>query len=140
MQHLTITKQWISSLLHAFVEQGLDLSVITQGLKTFKDGEVMEDARIELSDARIMWHRAVAQSNDPLLGFKVGLAQDYRAVGVLAPIIWHSPTVREALQNIQRFQKLISESGQYQATGISAPPIGIIIKNPIRNESAIIAK
>jgi AraC-like DNA-binding protein len=66
-----------------------------------------------LRAVRRMWHRADTLANDPLLGLNVGRHQDYRAVGVLAPVIWHSPTVHDALENIATFQSVISEGGTF---------------------------
>jgi len=116
MKHLSIGSEWINAILRAFANSGLDINAITHELPGFDHTQFQSGQRLELSAARQMWHRAAQLSQDPLLGVKIGLSQDYRAVGVLAPVLWHSPTVREALNNIVRFQKLISESGVYHAS------------------------
>ncbi|OUS00620.1 hypothetical protein A9Q81_10335 [Gammaproteobacteria bacterium 42_54_T18] len=118
MKHLYISSTWVNGLLKGFAALGLDLNVIIKDLPGFEQCQFQEDQRVELSTARQLWHRATQISKDPLLGYTLGLSQDYRVIGVLAPVLWHSPTVQEALNNIIRFQKLISDSGSYRATYI----------------------
>jgi len=113
MKHLTIANEWVNALMRAFTDLGLDTASITQGMPGFESGRLSAGSRLDLSAARTLWHRAVQISSDPLLGLKVGASQDYRAVGVLAPVLWHSPNMRVALSNIARYQTLISESGRF---------------------------
>ncbi len=116
MKHLYISSTWVNGLLKGFAALGLDLNTIVKGLPGFEQCQFQEDQRVELSAARELWHRATQISDDPLLGYTLGLSQNYRVIGVLAPVLWHSPTVLEALNNIIRFQKLVSDSGTYKAT------------------------
>ncbi len=116
MRHLYISSTWVNGLLKGFAALGLDLNTIVENLPGFEQCQFQEDQRVELSTARELWHRATQISKDPLLGYTLGLRQDYRVIGVLAPVLWHSPTVYEALNNIIRFQNLISDSGAYKAT------------------------
>lgn len=114
MKHLYIESEWINLLLRKFADLGLDIRKIVKGIAGFEDEKMVASYRLEVGDARKMWHRAHELAQDPLLGFKVGSIQGFRAIGVLAPIIWHSPSVRTALNNITIFQTLISESGSYR--------------------------
>jgi len=116
MKRSYIEGEWINALMRSFANLGLDTQSITAGMEGFDGRQFMSGQRLEVSTARKMWHRADAQANDPLLGLKAASNLDYRAIGVLAPVIWHSPTVRIALNNIATFQTLISESGCYQMT------------------------
>jgi len=116
MKHLYIESGWVNALVRAFTRLGLDAKKLTSDLPGFESCQFVIGQRIEVSAARKLWHRATDMMDDPLLGLKVGLSLDYRSVGVLMPIIWHSPSARVALSNILRFQKLISESGIYKLT------------------------
>ena len=116
MKHSYIEGEWINALMRAFANLGLDTHLITKDLAGFKDQQFISGHRLDVGSARQMWHRAHEQAQDPLLGLKAGSTLDYRAVGVLSPVIWHSPTVRAALNNIAAFQTLISESGAYKIT------------------------
>ena len=112
MKHRYITAQWTNALMASFANLGVDVSAISEGLWG-QQQQIQGSSRIELSTVRRMWHRADSLAHDPLLGLKVGASQDNRAVGVLAPVIWHSPTVRSALENIAIFQSVISEGGAF---------------------------
>ncbi len=116
MKHRYIEAEWINAVMRAFANVGLNTQHISAGLTGFKNGQLQVGARLEISAARQMWHRANELAQDPLLGLKIGSSQDYRAVGVLAPILWHSPSVRIALNHLSTFQTLISESGSFLVT------------------------
>jgi len=118
MKYKYIEAQWINALMRAFSNYGLNTLLITNGLAGFENGQMIVGARLELSAARQMWQRADELARDPLLGLKIGSSQDYRSVGVLAPILWHSPSVRIALNHVATFQTLISESGSFLLTEI----------------------
>jgi AraC-like DNA-binding protein len=114
MKRNYIEGEWINALMRAFTNLGLDTQAIIKDLAGFDHQGVISGHRLDVGAARQMWHRADQQARDPLLGLKAGSTLDYRAVGVLTPVIWHSPTVRVALTNIATFQSLISESGAYK--------------------------
>lgn len=114
MKYLCIASSWINALTDEFSEHGLDVSQITQGLPGFHQGSFSENDRLDLLSARILWHRAARLSNDPLLGARIGLSPNYRSVGVLAPLIWHSENLFTALHNISKYQSLISENGAFR--------------------------
>jgi len=113
MKHRYIEGEWTNALMRTFANLGLDTQLIIKDIEGIENEQVVLGHRLEVSAARRMWHRADELAQDPLLGFKIGSSQDYRAIGVLAPVIWHSPCVRTGLNNIIRFQTLISESGYY---------------------------
>jgi AraC-like DNA-binding protein len=114
MKHHYIEGEWINALMRAFAHLGLDTQKIIADVNGFENERLIASYRLEISSARKMWYRADKLAQDPLLGFKIGSLQDYRAIGVLAPVIWHSPDVYSALKNIVMFQSLISESGAYK--------------------------
>ena len=113
MKYLYIEGEWVNSLLNTFASLGLNLKTITQNFEEIENGRVFTNQRLEVSIVRKIWHRADRLAKDPLLGVKVGTLLNNRALGVLSPVIWHSPTVRDVIENIKRFQTLISESGRY---------------------------
>lgn len=94
----------------------MDTQQVTHGLWDDQQNQLNVGSSAELAAVRTMWHRAEALTQDPLLGVKMGARQDNRSVGPLAPIIWHSATLRIALDNITRFQCIISEGGTFKFT------------------------
>ncbi len=121
MKRNYIEGEWINALMRAFTNLGLDTQAIIKDLSGFEGQGFISGHRMDVGSARQMWHRADRQARDPLLGLKAGSSLDYRAVGVLTPVIWHSPTVRVALNNVAAFQTLISESGAYKIKHGQAP-------------------
>jgi AraC-like DNA-binding protein len=110
------TGQWIQSIISSFAILGVDTQQVTHGLWDDQQNQLNVGSSAELAAVRTLWHRAEALTQDPLLGLKMGSRQDNRSVGPLAPIIWHSATLRIALDNISRFQCIISEGGTFQFT------------------------
>ena len=102
--------------MRAFALQGLDTAALVRGLDGFVDSQLPQGQSLNLTAARTLWHRAQAQSRDPLLGINIGSSQNFRSNGVLMPICWHSPNARTALEHIASFQSLISENGQFRIT------------------------
>tara|TARA_R110002153_G_scaffold249448_2_gene405770 strand:+ start:5077 stop:6090 length:1014 start_codon:yes stop_codon:yes gene_type:complete len=116
MKYLYIEGEWVNSLLNTFADLGLNLKTIIQDFDEIENDRVFTNQRLEVSIVRKIWHRADRLAQDPLLGVKVGRLLNYRALGVLSPVIWHSPTIRDVIENIKKFQTLISESGRYHIT------------------------
>lgn len=116
MKHLYIGNEWVNALLRAFDNEGIPAKSLSHDLANVKDHKLAQGQRLPVTTVRQIWHQAAALANDPLLGVKIGQKLDYRALGALMPMLWHSPTVREALNNILRFQTLASESGLFKLT------------------------
>lgn len=114
MSHLSIANVWVNALLRTLHKQGLDMPKVIAGLPGFERGALRHRGRLDLISARQLWHNAAGLSKDPLLGARIGLLQDYRSIGVLAPLLWHCPSVSLALQHVATFQTLISENGVFR--------------------------
>jgi len=114
VSHLSIANVWINSLLRTFHKLGLNVDAIVVGLPGFEEGPLHHRGRLDLISARQLWHNAANMSKDPLLGARIGQLQDYRSIGVLAPLLWHSPSVGLALKHVATFQTLISENGVFR--------------------------
>lgn len=127
MSHLSIANVWVNSLMRTLHKQGLDVGAIVAGLPGFEQGPLRHRGRLDLISARQLWHNAARLSDDPLLGARIGLLQDYRSIGVLAPLLWHCPSVSLALQHVATFQTLISENGvfryEHSPAGSAAPEV-----------------
>lgn len=137
MEHLHINNLWINGLLQAFKQIGLKVDTLSQGIEGIRDGRLEPGYQLDLVNARTIWHRAVSQSADPLLGVKVGLSQNPRSTGVLLPILFHSPSTRIALAHIAHFQTLISESGQYRVHDNNNSPRGCIMLEYVPAPSSV---
>lgn len=114
VEYLYIEGEWVNSVLSAFDRLGLNVNKITEHIDEIENNRLKPEQRLEVSKLRALWHQADRLANDPLLGVKVGTSHTPRAFGVLAPVMWHSPNIRELIDNIQKFQILVSESGVFQ--------------------------
>jgi len=52
-------------------------------------------------------------SQDPLLGLKVGLALPLQSLNVVALVLMHSSSLRQALAHTVKLQQLVSNSGRF---------------------------
>ena len=114
MKNIAIGSPWINAVLRGFCALGLDLKVITKDLPGFNGIEFNFEQRLDIGATRELWHRAQTLSQDPLMGAKMGLAGSYRAIGVLAPIIWHSENALDAIKSIIRYQPLHGDGGLFR--------------------------
>ncbi|WP_374578082.1 AraC family transcriptional regulator ligand-binding domain-containing protein [Phenylobacterium sp.] len=110
----TIMTGWMNAALDGLVDQGLDRTALTAGLRGFEGGRAPRSSRVDVSAARLLWRRAARLDPDPLLGFKVGAALPMQASNVISILTAHSATVGQALEMAVRYQTLVSASGGYR--------------------------
>ena len=92
---------------------GLDTEGITAALPAISKVQQQHSKWMEVSLARQLWQQIFTFTRDEAIGFKVGMCLSIRAFGVLAPVLSHSPTIADALQNMLRYQQLLSQSGRF---------------------------
>lgn len=119
MSHLTIATTWMDAVLHALEQQGLDRAVLAPELVSRVDAEAMTTSRLELVLARHIWAQAAKLSDDPALGLKVGSRLPVQASNVLAVLVAHARTRRAGLDNVIRYQPLLSDSGRFRRVSIA---------------------
>lgn len=104
---------WINGLLNQLSRLGVDLDQLTTELPELDIKSIRSGQRINVTLLRQIWHTAEALANDPLLGYNVGKNLNLKGMGVLTPILMHSPTGRKSLENIVRYSSLISTAVKY---------------------------
>lgn len=100
MQHQYISNTWINGLLTGLERQKINLQRIESELPDFNITLIRQGQRVDTTLVRQIWHKAEAQSQDPLLGFKIGADLNLKGLGVLTPVLMHSPTARISLENL----------------------------------------
>jgi AraC-like DNA-binding protein len=110
----TVIATWMLGVLEQFAALGIDVS-------KFSDAEWTRDAlrlaptrQLQLVTVRRLWHQAAEQSGEPLLGLRVGERLPLQAMNIIALVVMHSPTLREALAHTVRYQQLVSNSGRFR--------------------------
>lgn len=110
MQHHLIANTWVTSLLNQLGKAGINLAAISKRLPELDAEQIRQGQRIDINLVRQIWHIAEDLSQDPLLGFKIGRDISLKGLGVLTPILMHSPTPRHSLQNIVQYSNLITDT------------------------------
>jgi AraC-like DNA-binding protein len=146
MQHQYISNTWINGLLTGLERLKIDLQSIESELPDFNVAHIRQGQRVDTTLVRQIWHKAEAQSQDPLLGFKVGIDLNLKGLGVLTPVLMHSPTARISLENLVNGCQLMGGHvrlsmtdegcGETSSKGKETIAINYIpLSNPIRENS-----
>lgn len=112
--HMTILSAWLDAVVDQLELQNLDAKHLTAGL--WGPGlSQLTTRQVELVLARRLWQRTASLSKDPLLGLKVGAGLPLQAMNVTGLLMMHSPTLRNAIWHMERYQQLVSNSGRITA-------------------------
>ncbi len=122
-QHLTICSPWLNEILLAMKEVGLDVESLTKELPELHTYPDTVTHWVPVSTVRSLWHRAVELSGNRSLGFQVGKQVSVRAFGVLSTLICHSPNLATALDQVSRYQSLVSQSGRFDLQVHQGQPV-----------------
>lgn len=115
---LTVNSTWTHWLLQTIKHIGL---VGPDASGEF--AELVNDApslALDIGRIRSVYHWIDGLANDPLLGVRLSQMIDQRALGVLSPLGWHAPNVREIVNILIRFYCLVSGNGDFD---LIAPPV-----------------
>jgi AraC-like DNA-binding protein len=113
--HMTILSTWLDAVVDQLEVQGLNPEDLTAGLWGPALARIAPTRQVGLVLARRLWQRAANLSTDPLLGLKVGIGLPLQAMNVTGLLVMHSPTLREAVTCMERYQQLVSNSGRIAA-------------------------
>lgn len=114
MDHLRVASLWTDALMHSFEAQGISLHELVADIPAVSKDQPIAGQTLDISSARLAWHKAYELTKDDLLGYKIAAGLNFRSAGVLMPICWHSPTPKKALEHIFSFQMLLSNNGVYR--------------------------
>ncbi|MES2716306.1 MAG: AraC family transcriptional regulator ligand-binding domain-containing protein [Pseudomonadota bacterium] len=109
---MTILSTWLDAVVDQLELQNLDARQLTEGLWGPGQARLAPTRHVGLVLARRLWQRAASLSTDPLLGLKVGIGLPLQAMNITGLLMMHSPSLREALANMERYQQLVSNSGR----------------------------
>ena len=88
----------------------IDLQQLSDELPELDVEAIRAGQRVELTLVRQIWHKVEELTEDPLLGYRLGVDISLKGLGVLTPILMHSPTPRVSLENIIQYTPLLSDS------------------------------
>jgi len=113
--HMTILSTWLDAVVDQLELQNLDATRLTAGLWGPGLARLAPTRQVGLVLARRLWQRAASLSSDPLLGLKVGTGLPLQAMNATGLLMMHSPTLRDAIAHMERYQQLVSNSGRISA-------------------------
>lgn len=113
--HMTILSTWLDAVVDQLELQELNPEDLTAGLWGPGLARLAPTRQVGLVLARRLWQRAAKLSTDPLLGVKVGVGLPLQAMNATGLLMMHSPTLREAVVHMERYQQLVSNSGRIAA-------------------------
>ncbi|GAB3258207.1 AraC family transcriptional regulator [Larkinella harenae] len=70
------------------------------------------DERIPIRAMQALWREIIALTNDPYLSLRIGEMINPTAVGVLAYVMMHCPTLGKALEKLCEYQAIVCEGVQ----------------------------
>jgi len=114
MKHQFIANTWINGLLNQLSSLKVDLDGLGSELPELDIKSIQQGQRVDVTLLRQIWHKAELLTQDPLLGYKIGVNLSLKGLGVLTPILMHSPTGRQSLENIIHYSSLLSDSVAYR--------------------------
>ncbi|UCP11623.1 AraC family transcriptional regulator [Pseudomonas sp. MM213] len=109
---LTVSATWLVGVIEELTRQGIEPSRLGAPWTQHWE-DVAPTRQLQLVQVRRLWQRAMQLSQDPLLGLKVGVALPLQSMNVVALVLMHSSSLRQALAHTVRLQQLVSNSGRF---------------------------
>lgn len=108
----SVSVSWINTLLLAAERQGLAREQVLRhaGVRS----ELRPDARLPIDDITRLWRAAAELTDDPGFGLKAGCLVGPGSFNVVSFILLSSTSLRDAIAQVQKFQRLISDGGRFQ--------------------------
>ena len=109
---LTVSVTWLIGVIEELTRQGIEPFLLgAPWTQHWQD--VAPTKQLQLVQVRRLWQRAMQLSQDPLLGLKVGVSLPLQSMNVVALVLMHSGSLRQALTHTVRLQQLVSNSGRF---------------------------
>lgn len=111
----SVSMSWINTVLAAAERHGLTRTQLLAhaGL----GAQQLTDERWPIDDITRLWRVCAELTKDPGFGLKAGSLVGPASFNVVSFIFQSSPTLREAIALVQKFQRLISDGGRFQIVG-----------------------
>lgn len=109
---MTILSSWLDAVVDQLELHGLDPKQVTAGIWGHGVARLTPTRQVGLVLARRLWQRAASLTTDQLIGLKVGCGLPMQAMNATGLLMLHSPTLRDALSQLERYQQLVSNSGR----------------------------
>jgi len=105
----TLSVSSFNLILYAARRSGADGDALARAVGIDPAQLADPDGRVPLSAVQNLWREAIAATGDPYLSLRMGELINTVAVGVLAYVMMHCPTLRHSLQKLCQYQDIVCE-------------------------------
>lgn len=116
---LTLSGAWLSYVLHAFEELGLDVAEIARGAEVDLTALSDPNARIARDEVGRLWREAIKLTGDSDLGLHAGEHFVFSANNWITLLVMTSKNFFEGMQATARYQRIIGHGRIVEAERVS---------------------
>ncbi|GAB3751076.1 AraC family transcriptional regulator [Spirosoma pomorum] len=102
----------INIVLFAARQQGVDTDAMVQAVGIQPEQLRDPDGRVPIRQMQALWGKIVTQTGDPDLALRLGELINPVAVGVLAYVMMHSPTLGQAFEKLCQYQDIVCDGSR----------------------------
>jgi AraC-like DNA-binding protein len=108
----TLAVGTLNLVLYAAEQRGADGAALRRAVGLTAEQLRDPDGRVPIATVQRLWAAATEATGDPDLSLRVGELINPAAIGILAYVMMHSPTVRRALEHLCRYQDIVCSGVQ----------------------------
>ena len=105
----TISIASVNLILFAAQQRGADADSLARAVGISPDQLRNPDGRVQIRQIQALWREIVAATNDPDIALHLGEMVNPVAIGVLAYVMMHSPTLGGAFDKLCQYQDIVCE-------------------------------
>ncbi|GAB3888766.1 AraC family transcriptional regulator [Spirosoma agri] len=105
----TLSIASVNLILFAARQYGADTTALAQAVGIRIDSLQNPDGRVRISQVQALWREVVTATGEPNIALKLGELINPAAIGVLAYVMMHSPTLGKAFEKLCQYQDIVCE-------------------------------
>ena len=105
----TLSVASINLILFAARQRGADANALAQAVGITAEQLRDPDGRVSIRQIQALWPEVVKATGDPHIDLKIGEMINPVAVGVLAYVMMHSPTLGQAFEKLCQYQDIVCD-------------------------------
>ncbi|MEM9672489.1 MAG: AraC family transcriptional regulator [Bacteroidota bacterium] len=106
---MTVSSAIVRDIVHFSASYEVDKSSLCHQSGILLDYLDSPDHRVSLEELDRLWQRAVLLTDDHFLGLHLGQQFNFEAIGVVGYLMQNSPNLGAALQQAQRYSKIVGD-------------------------------
>lgn len=106
----TLSIATVNLILFAARQRGADADALARAVGINPDHLRDPDGRVSIRQVQALWREVVLATGDPNIALKLGEMINPVAVGVLAYVMMHSPTLGRAFEKLCQYQTIVCDA------------------------------